>query len=51
MILILTKYHENLLKDSPLSVLSLVKFFSSLETKVILKMLNETFLKITRYQE
>ena len=50
MILIMTKYHENLLNDSPLSLLSVVKFFSSLETKMIIKIPNETFFRITRYQ-
>ena len=50
MILTRAKYHENLLKDSPLSLLSVVKFFSSLETKMILKTPNETFLRITRYR-
>ena len=49
MILTMAKYHENLLKDSPLSLLSVVKCFSSLETKMILKAPNETFLRITRY--
>ena len=48
MILIMTKYHENLLKDSPL--LFVVKFFSFLETKKVLKIQNETFLRITQYQ-
>merc|ERR1711989_89662 len=45
----MAKHHENLLRDSPLSLLSIVNFFSSLETKMILKIPNETFLKITRY--
>ena len=49
MILTMTEKHENLLRDSPLSLLSTVKFFSSLETEMVLKMPNETFLKITRY--
>ena len=49
MILIMAKYHENLLIDSPLTLLSMVKFFISLETKVVLKMPNETFLRINRY--
>ena len=49
MILTMTKYHKNSLKDSPLSLLSIVKFFSSLETEMILKLPNETFLRITRY--
>ena len=49
MILTMTKYHENLLRDSPLSLLSIVKFSFSLETNMILKIPNETFLKITRY--
>ena len=48
-ILTMTKYHENLLRDSPLSMLSILEFCSSLETKMILKIPNETFLKITRY--
>ena len=45
----MAKYHENLLKDSTLSLLFTVKFFSSLETKMILKIPYETFLKITLY--
>ena len=45
----MAKYHENLLKDSTLSLLFIVKLFSSLEKKKTLKMPNETFLKITRY--
>ena len=49
MILTMTKYHENLLRDSHLSLLSVVKLFSSLETKQVLKIRNETFLRITRY--
>ena len=49
MILTSTKYHGNLLKDSSWSLLSLVKIFTSLETKKILKIPNRTFLKITRY--
>ena len=49
MILTITKYHKNLLRDSPLPSLSIVKFLSSLETKMILKIPNETFLRITRY--
>ena len=49
LILTMTKYHGNLLKDSPLSLLSMVKIFSSLETKMILKIPNETFLRITLY--
>ena len=49
MILTMTKYHENLLRDSLLSLLFIVKFFSSLETKMVLKIPNETFLRITRY--
>ena len=51
MILTMTKYHENLLRDSPLSLLSVVKFLSSLETKKVLKIPNETFLRITRYKK
>ena len=49
MILTLTEYHENLVRHSPLSLLLTVKFFSSAETKMILKTPNETFLRITRY--
>merc|ERR1711989_110701 len=49
MILTLTKYHENLFRDSPLSLLFMVKFLSSLETKMVLKIPNKTFLRITRY--
>ena len=48
---ILTKseYHENLLSDNPLSLLSMVIFFSFLKTKMIQKIPNETFLRITWY--
>ena len=49
MILTMAKYHENLHRDSTLSLLSMVKFFSSLETKMIQKIPNETLLRITRY--
>ena len=49
MILTSTKYHGNLLKDSSWSLLSLVIFFTALETKKVLKIQNRTFLKITRY--
>ena len=49
MILTMAKYHENLLKDSTLFLLFMVQFFSPLETKIILKRPNETFLRITRY--
>ena len=49
MILTMTKYHENLLRVSPLSLLSMVKFLSSLETNMVLKIPNKTFLRITRY--
>ena len=49
MILTTTKYHENLLRDSLLYLLFMVKFFSSLETKMVLKISNKTFLRITRY--
>ena len=49
MILAIVKYHENLLKDSTLAWLFIVKFFSSLETKMIVKLAIETFLRITRY--
>ena len=45
----MTKYPENLLRDSPLSLLFIVKFFSSLESKTVLKIPNETFLRITLY--
>jgi len=47
----MAKYHENLLKDSTLALPFMVKFFSSLETMMILKMPNETFLRITRYDD
>ena len=50
MILTMVKYHKNLLRDGLLPSLSIVKFFSSLETKMILKIPDETFLRITRYQ-
>ena len=50
MFLTMAKYQENLLKDSTLSLLFIVKFYSSLKTKMMLKTPNETFLKITRYQ-
>ena len=46
----MTKYHENLLRDSPLSLLSTVKILFFLETHNILKIPNETFLRITRYK-
>ena len=49
MILMMAKYHENLLIHRTLSLLFIVKFFSSLETKMILKIPNKTFLRITRY--
>ena len=49
MILTMAKYHENLLRDSPLPLLSMVNFLSSFETKMILKIPTETFLRITRY--
>ena len=49
MILTMAKYHENLLKDGTLSLLFIVQFFSPLETKIILKRPNETFLRITQY--
>ena len=51
MILTMTKYHGNLVRDSSLSLLAIVKFFSSLETKMILKIPNKSFLKITQYME
>ena len=38
MILTMAKYYENLLKDSTLALLFIVKFFSSLQTMNILKM-------------
>ena len=37
MILTMAKYHENLLRDDPLSLLAIVKIFSSSETQMILK--------------
>ena len=43
MILAMTKYHENLLRGSPLSLLFMAKIFSSLQTKMVLKIPNETF--------
>ena len=46
-ILTMTKYHENLLRD--LSLLFIVNSLSFLETKMVLKIPNETFLRITRY--
>jgi len=49
MILTMTNYHENSLRDGPLSLLSIIKFFSSLKTKKVLKVPNEPFLRITRY--
>ena len=49
MVLMMAKYHEILLLDSPLSLLSIMKFFSYLDTTMILKIPNETFLRITRY--
>ena len=49
MILTMTKYHENLLKDSYLSLLSTAKFFSALETNMILKIPDKTFLRNTLY--
>ena len=49
MILTITKSHENMLRDSTLPLLSIVKSFSSLESKMILKIPNETFSRITRY--
>ena len=49
MILTTTKCHENLLRDSTLSLLSIVIFVSSWETTMILKIPNETFLRFTRY--
>ena len=49
MILTMTKYPENWLRDSTLSFLSIVECFSPLESKMILKIPNESFLRITRY--
>ena len=49
MILTMTKYHENLLRYSPLSLLFVVRIFSSLETNMVPKIPNETFFRITRY--
>ena len=49
MISTIAKYHENLLKDSTLSLRFTVKISSSLEAKMILKKPNETFLRITLY--
>jgi len=46
MILTMTKYHENLLSNCPLSLLFIVKFFSSLESKMVLKIPNKPFLRI-----
>ena len=51
MILTMTKYLKNLLKDSPLSLLSVVKFSSLSETKKVLKIHNGTCLRITRYSQ
>jgi len=45
----MTKYHENWLRGSTLSSLSVVECFSPLESKMILKIPNESFLRITRY--
>ena len=49
MMLTMTENHENLLRESTMSLLSLVKFFSCLETKITLKIPNETLLRITWY--
>ena len=49
MILTMAKCHENLLKESILSLLFIVKFFFPSETKIILKMPNNPFLRIFRY--
>ena len=49
MILTMAKYHENLSRDSALSMLSIAKYFFSLKNKTILEIPIETFLKITRY--
>jgi len=51
MILTLNKYHENLLRESILSLPFIVKFLPTLETKMILTIPNETFLRITRYRQ
>ena len=51
MILTMTKYLENLLRDRTLSLLSTVNFFSFLLNNMILRIQNETFLRITRYQQ
>ena len=51
MTLTMTKYHENLLRDSPLSLLSIVFFYSFLATKMMLKIQNETFKRITHCDE
>ena len=49
MILMMTKYDENLLCDNTLSLLSIVKIFSSLETKMIQQVPNKNVLRITQY--
>ena len=49
MILMVTKYHANLLRHSTLSLLSMVEFFYSLKINMILKIPNKTFLRITLY--
>ena len=48
MILAMTKYHENLLKDSTLSLLSIVNFFPPLGNQDNSKDTTETLLTITR---
>ena len=45
----MAKHRVNLPRDSPLSLLSMVEFSSPLETNMILRITNETFLRITRY--
>ena len=45
----MSKYHENLLRDYTLSLHFIVKFFTSFEITMVLKMSNQTFLRITRY--
>ena len=48
MIFTTTKFHENLLRVSALSLLFISKFFSSLETKTLVEIPNETFLRNTQ---
>ena len=49
MVLTMTKYRENLLRDRSTVSLSIVNHFSSLETRMILKIPYETFLWFTQY--